>query len=208
MKSKYNTLENEYRNATDELAAITGWTPDQAGKVLALISGVSQKQAVTIAKKQQKSRKNAKYEATKRLLKNYRNLKVSLKCGMEHNLKLLEDYEVQRLMEKEESVRNQKLTSLSLLTASNQVLWTRLNAALDCYKEMCEKESSPVAQRGYKLIYARYLCDTPVSIPDIEERYAIEHSTFYKNLGYAIDALSVILFGAESAEDFCLNQDL
>ena len=126
---------------------------------------------------------------------------------MEHNLKLLEDYEFQRLMEKEESVRNQKLTSLSLLTASSQVLWSGLNATLDCYKEMCEGESSPVAQRGYKLIYARYLCDTPVSISDIEERYAIEHSTFYKNLSYAIDALSVILFGAESAEDFCLNQD-
>lgn len=142
----------------------------------------------------------------KKLLKNYRNLKISLKCGMEHTLKVLDDREYQRLMEKEESIRNQNLTSLALLTASNQVLWTRLNAALDCYKEMCKSESSPGAQRGYKLIYARYLCDTPMSIADIEERFAIEHTTFYKNLNSAIAALSVILFGAESTEDFCLSQ--
>ena len=102
----------------------------------------------------------------------------------------------------------QKLTSISLLTASNQVLWARLNSALDCFKEMCKNETSPSAQRGYKLIYARYLCDTPISISAIEERFAIEHSTLYKNLNRAIATLSVILFGSESAEDFCLGDDL
>ena len=208
MKNKYDTLENEYKNTAKELALITGWTPQQAEKVLALVAGFSKKKAETVAKEQRKNQKNSRIIATKKLLKNYRNLKISLKCGMEHNLKLLEDYEYQRLMEKEESVRNQKLTSMALLTASNQVLWARLNSALDCFKEMCKNETSPSAQRGYKLIYARYLCDTPISISAIEERFAIEHSTFYKNLNRAVATLSVILFGSESAEDFCLGDDL
>ena len=34
MKNKYDTLENEYKNTAKELALITGWTPQQAEKVL------------------------------------------------------------------------------------------------------------------------------------------------------------------------------
>ena len=41
MKSKYDTLENEYKNTAKELASITGWTPQQAEKVLALVAGFS-----------------------------------------------------------------------------------------------------------------------------------------------------------------------
>ena len=208
MKNKYDVLENEYKNTAEELAAITGWTPGQAEKVLALISGVSQKQVVTAAKRQRKTQKDAKFLATKKLLENYRNLKTSIKCGMEHSLRLLEDREYQRLMEKEESIRNQNLTSMARLTASNQVLWARLNAALDCFKEMCKNDESPVIQRGYPIIQARYLSDYRVNTYDLLERFAIERVQYYRSLNVAISNLSVILFGSDCAEDFCLNCNL
>lgn len=94
------------------------------------------------------TQKNAKIAATRKLLENDRNLKYSIKCGMEHSLKLLKDREYQRLMEKEESIRSQNLTTNVLLTATNHVLWTRLNAALDCYKEMCKNDSSQASSEG------------------------------------------------------------
>ena len=208
MKNKYDVLENEYKKTAEELAAITGWTPDQAEKVLALFSGVSQKQVVTAAKKERKTQRDAKFMATKKLLENYRNLKTSIKCGMEHSLKLLEDHEYQCLMEKEESIRNQNLASMARLTASNQVLWTRLNAALDCFKEMCKNNERVAIQREYPLIQARYLSDCQMDTCDLLERFAIESAQYYRSLNAAITDLSVILFGCDCAEDFCLSRDM
>ena len=191
-------------NTVKELASITGWTPNQAEKVLELIT----QQTKSAAQKQYEIQQNAKVSATKKLLKNYHNLKVSIESGTRHTKKLLADREYQSLMEKEESIANQKMSATALLTASNRVLWIRLNAALDCFKEMCKADRSPAIQRGYPLIYARYLCENRLSTEAILERFAIENSTYYKNMGMAISSLSVILFGADNAEDFCLGRNL
>ncbi len=190
-------------NTVKELSAVTGWTPNQAEKVLELIA----KQTKTVTRKQHEVQKNAKVLATKKLLKNYRNLKVSIESGIQHTKKLLADREYQSLMEKEESLANQKMSATALLTASNRVLWTRLNTALDCFKDMCKADRSPVIQRGYPLIYARYLSENRMRTEDILERFAIERSTYYKSMYTALAALSVILFGSGSAEDFCLGRD-
>jgi len=190
-------------NTVKELASITGWTPNQAEKVLELIA----QQTKNAAQKQHEIQKSAKVLATKKLLKNYRSLKVSIESGTRHTMKLLADREYQSLMEKEESAANQKMSATALLTASNRVLWIRLNTALDCFKEMCKADRSPVIQRGYPLIYARYLCENRLSTEAILERFAIERSQYYLSKSQAISSLSVILFGADSAEDFCLGRD-
>lgn len=201
MSDKYSALGKEYEDAINELAQAAGWPEEQAGRVLTAILGASAIKAKEIAVQHCKAERLSRLEDTRNLLKNYRRLKWSIQCGTEHTLKLLEDSEYQRLMEKEESIRNQNLTSVALLTAGNRELWTQLNAALDCFKAMCESDPSPRVQRQYQLIYKHFLADTVLSVDDILELTSMDRSLFYKSIREATRTICVILFGAESAAD-------
>lgn len=205
MKDKYAALGKDYQDTIRELAAVTGWSEKQSEKVIEILAGVTQKQAETAARQQRAVKKNARVISTRKLLENYRNLKISISCGTEHSLRLLEDKEYQRLMEFEESIQNQNLRSTALLTASNRVLWSRLNTALGCYKEMCERDPRPHIHRGYALLYERYLSDTPKDQNDILTMFAIERSQYFNCLNEALSSVSVILFGSDCAEDFCTD---
>lgn len=157
MKDKYAVLGNEYLETIAELAEATGWPEEQAGKVLALVIGASEKKACMIASKSRTAQKNMAVTATEKLLRNYRKLKWSIQCGTEHEIKLLDDGEYQRLMEREESIGNQNLRSTAMLTAGNRVLWARLNTALDCFQEFCKNDPRPRVQRQYSMVYRRYI---------------------------------------------------
>ncbi len=71
------------------------------------------------------------------------------------------------------------------------LLWI---ATKRCAKTIVVKQ----VQRGYQLVYARYLGDIRMSTDNIEERFAIEKSTYYKSMNRAIATISVVLFGSES----------
>ena len=202
MKNQYDNLKKEFQNTVTELSKITGWTREQSKNVLELLAGFTAKKAGQEAEKERVQRKYAKVDATKNLLKNYRRLKLSIQCGTEHTLMLLADAEYQRLMEMEESVQNQRLRSTALWTSGNRVLWARLNAALECFKEMCGHDPSPRVQRQYTLIFEKYIAEPEQSVEDILEKLCIEQAEMYRGLRDATYTLSVILFGADSQEDF------
>lgn len=201
MKDKYAVLGDEYREAISELAAAAGWPEEQAGKVLALVIGASEKKAGAVARRDRAERKNSAVFATEKLLKNYRRLKWSIQCGTEHTLKLLDDGEYQRLMEREESIVNQNLRSTALLTAGNRVLWARLNAALDCFRELCENDSRPRVQRQYRVVYERFMAVPELDVDSIVELVNIDKSLLYRDIREATRTISVILFGAGNFTD-------
>lgn len=201
MKDKYANLGKEYADTIHELAQAAGWPEEQAGKVLAVIMRATEEKANTVSEQRQRVKKHEKLDATRNLLKNYRWLKWSIECGTEHTLKLLEDNEYQRLMELEESVKNQRLRSTAMLTAGNQVLWARLNAALDCFKELCATDPSPRVQRQYQLIYERYIAVPEKPVEDVLELLGIERTRYFTGISEATRTICVILFGAESAAD-------
>ena len=203
MKDKYMDVKSDFQETVRELAEITGWTQQQSEKVLSLLNGLAQRQGKAAARQQRKTQKDAKAAAARRLLENYRALKISIACGTEHSLRVLEDAEYLRLMQMEESLQNQSLRSMAELAAGNRVLWAQLTTALDCYKKMCEHDTKPQIRRGYPLVYARYLAEEEMSIDDILASFAIEKSQYYLCLGEAYSTLGVILFGSGCAEDFC-----
>lgn len=201
MKDKYAVLGDEYREAISELAAAAGWPEEQAGKVLALVIGASEKKAGAVARRDRAERKNSAVFAMEKLLKNYRRLKWSIQCGTEHTLKLLEDGEYQRLMEREESIGNQNLRSTALLTAGNRVLWARLNTALDCFRELCENDPRPRVQRQYRVVYERFMAVPELDVDSIVELVNIDKSLLYRDIREATRTISVILFGAGNFTD-------
>ena len=135
MKDKYMDLKTEFTETISALSAATGWTTEQTEDVLELVLAAAEKKTRLTAAQYRDKVKQARVEATKLLLKNYRQLKWSIEAGTENTLAMLEDKKFQRLMELEESVENQNLRSTALLTASNKVLWAQLNTALDCFRE-------------------------------------------------------------------------
>ena len=161
-----------------------------------------EKKADTGARHNRAAQKDAAVIATEKLLKNYRKLKWSIQCGTEHTMKLLEDGEYQRLMEREESVQNQNLRSAALLTAGNRVLWNQLNTALDCFREFCENDPRPRVRRQYSMVYKRYMAVPELDVDSIVELANMDKSLFYRDIREATRTISVILFGAENFRDF------
>ena len=202
MNNKYADLERDFQKTVSELADITGWPEEQAGKVLELVIRASEKKADTVARHNRAAQKDAAVIATEKLLKNYRKLKWSIQCGTEHTMKLLEDGEYQRLMEREESVQNQNLRSAALLTAGNRVLWNQLNTALDCFREICENDPRPRVRRQYSMVYKRYMAVPELDVDSIVELANMDKSLFYRDIREATRTISVILFGAENFRDF------
>lgn len=184
------------------LSEITGWPAEQAESVVGLVVQAAEKKANAVAERNVQDLKNAKYLATKKLLQNYRRLREAINLGTEHALKLLEDTEYQRLMQAEESLQNQKVQSVALIAAANRVLWARVNAALECYKEICAQANGLREQRGYELIIERYISSQKYSVDTILERLHLERSVFFDGLKMATETLSVLLFGAGNTEDF------
>ena len=130
---------------------------------------------------------------------------VACRASEEYQLKLVCDpitpVRERLAMELEESVQNQRLVSTALLTAGNRVLWTRLNAALDCFKEFCASDPSPRVQRQYRLVYERYMAVPEKPVEDVLELLGIERTRYFTGISEATKTICVILFGAESAED-------
>lgn len=204
MKSKYASVQPDYKNTIALLVRETGWSAETTENVVGLLMQASGEKAASVVEEKRREEKNAKYLVTKKLLKNYRLMRKSIESGTEHTLKLLEDAEFQRLMELEESVRNQDLRSVALQTAANKVLWARVNAALDCFKETCKNASAKRIQRQYDLIFMRYLSPQKCPIAKILSKHHIEQAEYFRNIK---EAISVLLFGAENAEDFIAGQN-
>lgn len=192
-------LTKQYEETLQLLTKETGWSKDTANSVLhLLLSAAAEQEAKTdqLRREEHKSR----IAAAKELMQNYHQLKAAVSSGISRALDVIDDTEIQRLMEREESVRNQQVRSLALQNSANKILFLRLNAALDEMKIICEADSNPRVRRQYGVLYSRYV--HRVSIEGILELYNIERTEFFRNLKAAFETLAVLLFGANSITDF------
>ena len=200
MKNNYAVLEKEYQDTIMRLSETTGWPAEQAEAVVGLVVEAAGKKAAAVTGQNIQGLKNAKYRATKNLLLNYRRLREAIHLGTEQALVLLKDTEYQRLMQAEDSVQNQRVQSVALIAAANRVLWARVNAALDCLKEICERAPKTNEKRGYGLIYWRYLGPQAIPVEQITQKYHIEQAQFFRDIRGAMETLSVLLFGVGNTE--------
>lgn len=198
MRKNEHTLDA----VAQELASTSGWSEPQARAVISLLQQAAAKQMESEAVSTAAKIRKAKSLATRKLMEKYRVLKLSIEAGTESAINLLDDTEIQRLMDREESARTQQVTSVALQAAGNRVLWLRLNAALEELKEICSKNSNPKIRRAYPLLYERYIAAEEKNGIEIAALYHIEERTLYDGIQEGIILLSQILFGMSSAEDF------
>lgn len=165
--------------------------------LMALVSGHDHKEITAQVRRDQKTQK---INATKKLLQSYAKLKASVDSGVYQAIDVIDDTEIQRLMEREESVKNQQVRSLAMQAATNRVLFLQINSSLEALKTICNADQDPRFRRQYDLLYQRYILHSPIE--KILATLKIERSEFYRTQRDALQTLSVILFGATTATDF------
>ncbi len=195
MRKKYD-LTKQMEEVARNIAATSNWSEEQVQTALKLLLDESIRQISSTITGQ-------RITQTRELLKCYRVIKKSIGDGFQYSLNLLNETKYQRLMQREESIKNQQVHSVAVQIAANEVLWVRLNTALNCLKEICNQSTVPSVHRQYDLIYDRYLADKEIPLETILGKYHIERTAFYKDVGNGINTLALILFGAASVSDFC-----
>lgn len=200
-KNQYDSLKEQIEEVSASIAKDTGYTRETAESLIKLMTTVASQQADIVTQRHNRAQRDAKILATRELLKNYHRIQASVQSAIISTDQIVDENNIERLMEKEESMKNQQIRALAIQTARSKALLTQINSALDSFKEICAKDSNPGIQRQYCLIRARYIDQLPVA--SIMELYSISKGYLFKMLSEAIATLSVILFGTTAIEDFC-----
>ena len=208
-KDAYSTIKEELQETLALVAEKSGW---EAGTVMELIRAVrlTEKLEAPAQKPpapppaQEKSPGEGNIAYTKYLLKNYRLLKSAVDARITSTVQMLDDAQMQMLMEREESVKNQQVRSIAMISAKDRVLFAQLESALEQMRLICEASKNPREQRQYKILVSRYIHG--LSLNRTLDLYGIEKSEYFRCPTNAVEKLSVIMFGAERGNNFYGNQ--
>lgn len=204
-KNQYDNLEKQLQEVSLSVAKDTGYTPETAEAVLKLMTAVASQQADITAQQKNIARRDAKILATRELLKNYHKIKASVKSAVVSTEQVLEENEFQRLMEQENSMRDQQIRSVAVATARSKALLAQIDSALESFKEICSHDSNPRCHREYPILYLYYIHKLPVD--NICERLNISRMTFFRGLEDAIKEFSIILPLEATVEDFASSKN-
>lgn len=156
----------------------------------------------TLAKEQQKerrSRTNKRLRDTKRLLRNYREIKVHADEAISSLADAdTEDYDFfQSLME---GNRNLEVASITQSKARSAVMLTHIDSMIKAYETICYGSGRPEEQRRYRILENICLKDSPYSIYEIAEMEGIDERTVYRDFDIACEKMSALLFGIQWIE--------
>lgn len=170
-----------------------------ANAILQMVALAAESNRKSTLAQSQKTAQEKRVKAAKRLLESYHLLKASVRSGIESTADLLDDSEMQLLMQREESVKNQQVRSLAMQAATNRVLLAQIENALREMKTVCHSDRSPRFRRQFDVLYSRYIRGW--AIEAICTEYGIERSYFFRTLNDATLTFSTLLFGATLPEN-------
>lgn len=117
---------------------------------------------------------DARYHDIKLLMKNYRKLKT-------HYLNANED-----------------VASICCLRHKTHLMMDHVEKMLAAYKAICNADSNPEEMRRWDALRLRYLSEKKRTIIEIAEELGVDKRTFFRDIGRALEDLSVLLFGLEA----------
>ncbi len=149
--------------------------------------------------KEKKRRSDRRLRDTKRLMKNYREIKIHASDAVTSLAEVEnEDYDFfRRLMENEHDIDVDAIVSSK---AKSAIMLAHIDAMLSAYQTICVSSKRPEDERRYRVLEAMYLGNYPSPAPDIAERENIDVRTVYKDLDAACEKMSALLFGIQWIE--------
>ncbi len=149
--------------------------------------------------KENKRRRDRRLRDTKRLMKNYREIKIHAGDAIASLAEVAdEDYEFFRIMLGYDE--NVDVGAIVRSKARSAIMLAHIDAMLRAYEFICLTSKRPEEQRRYRVLEAMYLRDEPVPAKDIAEAEGIDLRTVYKDLDAACEKMSALLFGIQWIE--------
>ena len=152
-------------------------------------------------RKAEKNKEANRTREVKKLLGAYRRIKTELEDGTEFTEEEKSEYrwefikdlmgnakncisKSERIIKDEEKRRQESLYSIY-----------RIENAMRLYKEECDRSSCEEERRRYREIYAMYIDDEPMTVPELAEYENVSEKTVYRDIGIAYKILAIYLFG-------------
>lgn len=189
-KNMYDHLGGDCRETLEMLAERVGWDEESILLLAKLARQMPDPEP-----------RASRVAATRELLKKYRLLKAGVDARVTNTAQLLGDMEFERLMEREESVKNQQARAMAMRSAADKVLFCSLENALEQMKIICETDGSPRFRRQYRVLEGRYMHRLPVRA--VMELCCIERTEYTRCHQSALETLAFILFGYGPAGELC-----
>ena len=154
--------------------------------------------------KQKANRDRQVMNATKVLLKKYRDFKTMADKTLVDAASVEEESTDEDLIEAINSLMQFGVDKRELDIVSNQkrvyrtkALMAHVDIMLEAYRIRCDRALNQDEQRRYRVIYQMYISPEPLAAADIAESEHIGLTTVYDTVNKAINDLSILIFGVD-----------
>lgn len=149
--------------------------------------------------KERRMRADRRLRDTKRLLRNYREIKIHAGDAIASLTEIAnDDYEFfHNLLEDGDQINVEAIVRSK---AKSAIMLAHVDAMLQAYQVICYSSYKPEDQRRYRVLESRCLLEAPVPIHEIAERENIDNRTVYKDFDVACERMSALLFGIQWME--------
>ena len=148
-----------------------------------------------------KRQKESALHNVKRLLRNYRTLKLSAANAVTDLKQLEHDAEVQEivaLMNGREDDTELSIESIQKSAAKTVMMIKHVDKMLEVYREYCVQFTDANCMRRYEITMDKYIRgDSACSVEELAERYYLSPKTVYRDLGIAHEEIAALIFGAD-----------
>lgn len=145
------------------------------------------------------------FNATKVLLKKYRDFKVMAEKAVVDADSIEEDADspeylvdvINQLMQYGVDKRELDIVSNKKRVYRTVALMRHVDTMIEAYRVRCARSLNQDEQRRYRVVYALFIADEPTSTYDLAEEEHIGLTTLYATINKAYSDLSVLFFGAD-----------
>ncbi len=151
--------------------------------------------------KGKQQRINRRLRDTKRLMKNYREIKIHAEDAIVSLADIENDYQYsdffKDLMENKEGI---DVAAIARAKARSAIMLAHIDLMLNKYQSLCYASKKPEDQRRYRVLESMCLIDEPLQVGDIADQEGIDTRTVYKDFEAACDKMAGLLFGIQSID--------
>ncbi len=149
----------------------------------------------TERKKEKQQRIRKRLHDTKRLLRNYREIKTHADDAIASLSDISnDDYDFFREMLTADDL---DVMAIKRTKARSAIMLAHIDAMLQTYQTACFLSKRPEEQRRYRVLEAMCLVDEPLPVKDIADQEGIDTRTVYKDYDAACEKMSALLFGIQ-----------
>ena len=156
------------------------------------------------AEKQRATREKQMVNATKVLLKKYRDFKIMADKTIVDAASVIDESDDEALKEAISALMQFGVDKREMDIVSNQkrghrtrALMAHVDVMLEAYKVRCARALNQDEQRRYRVIYGMYISPEPMAAADIAESENIGLTTVYDTVNKATNDLSILIFGVD-----------